>query len=229
MERRHTCSSLSMADPGGRQPACAACEEASLRLGAPFDAPELPQALRPRRLPDLPRLERIGRDLLDALGEDPDDPRVAETPARWARMWGELLTPNLDRIGTSFESPSDEMVVVGGIRVWSFCEHHLVPFWVDAAIGYIPKGRVLGLSKLARVAQAAASRLQLQERLTGDIADAIAQLADTPDVAVILQGQHLCMTMRGARTEALTTTSAMRGRFRDPATRAEFMSIARTR
>ncbi len=221
MERRHSCQET----PGS----CLACEETSLRLGAPEGEPQaLPAALRPRALPDLVKLERIGRDLLLALGEDPDDPRVLETPGRWARMWGEMLTPRLDRIGTSFASPSDEMVVVSGVRVWSLCEHHLVPFWVDVSMAYLPRNRVLGLSKLARVAQAAAARLQLQERLTGDIADALEELAGTSDVAVVARGEHLCMTMRGAKAGALTTTSSLRGRFRDSAVRAEFLTLARS-
>lgn len=217
MDRRHTCST--------NPDACVACQEVALRMGAPQED-QTPAVLRPRRLPDLVRLERIGRDLLDALGEDPDDPRVVDTPGRWARMWGEMLTPDLERIGTAFESPSDEMVVVSDIRVWSLCEHHLVPFWVDAAVGYIPRGKVLGLSKVARVARAAAARLQLQERLTGDIADAMQALTGSDDVAVTLRGEHLCMTMRGARQEAVTTTSAIRGRFREPSARAEFLSLA---
>lgn len=113
------------------------------------------------------------------------------------------------------------------MRVWSLCEHHLLPFWCDVAIGYIATDRVLGLSKFARVAGQFAHRLQVQERLTRQVADAIERLTGSPDVAVLATGEHLCMSARGVRTPALMTSSVMRGAFRDsPSARAEFLQLA---
>jgi GTP cyclohydrolase I len=131
------------------------------------------------------------------------------------------------RTETAFESlATDQMVVVSGIRVWSLCEHHLLPFWCEIAIGYVATDRVLGLSKFARIAHQCAHRLQVQERLTHEIADAIQQVTGAADVAVLGRGEHLCMTMRGIRTPALMTSSVMRGAFlTTPAARAEFLQL----
>ena len=118
------------------------------------------------------------------------------------------------------------MVVVSGMRVWSMCQHHLLPFWADISIGYIATDRILGLSKFARIAQQYAHQLQLQEQLCHQIADAIERITRTPDVAVLAQGQHLCMVSRGVKTPAIMTTSIMRGVFRtDSQTRMEFLRL----
>lgn len=182
--------------------------------------------------PDPVALERIGRDLLTAIGEDPDRPGLAATPARFARWWTEFMTTNpADGPMTTFaQTATDDLVVVSGMTVWSLCEHHLLPFNATISIGYLPAGRILGLSKFGRIAHAAAHRLQVQERLVAEIADAVRVAAATTDVAVLAAGEHLCMTMRGVRTPATMTSSALRGRFRDlPELRAEFMSIASPR
>lgn len=179
---------------------------------------------------DEAKLRTIGRDLLRALGEDIDTPRLVDTPARWARMWREFVERDPGSMDTAFthERPGDQMVVVSGMRVWSFCEHHLLPFWCDIAIGYIPDSRVLGLSKFGRIAHHRASRLQIQERLVREIAEAVKEAAACEHVAVLAVGEHLCMTMRGIKTPARMTSSVMDGRFREVAVRSEFLSLART-
>jgi GTP cyclohydrolase I len=176
------------------------------------------------------QLEKACRLMLDALGEDVTREGLRDTPRRFAEAWIELLSPpdgkNLERVFSSAEL--DQLVVVGPVRVWSVCEHHLLPFYADVYMGYLASHRVLGLSKFARHAQRHARALQLQERLTGQIADAICKATKSQDVAVFAKGQHLCMAMRGARSDALMTTSVMRGKFRDtPALRSEFLSLCR--
>lgn len=129
---------------------------------------------------------------------------------------------------TVFESvQTDQMVTVSGMRVWSLCEHHLLPFWCDVSVGYLAKRHVLGLSKLARIAHHRAHALQLQERLVQQIASDVARLAKTKDVAVVAQGEHLCMSMRGIKTPGLMVSSVMKGAFlKQPEVRAEFLGIA---
>lgn len=168
------------------------------------------------------------RELLVSLGEDPGREGLADTPRRmltWLREWtGEYRPGNLD---TTFEAvQADQMVVVSGVEVWSLCEHHLLPFRVILSMGYVTGGRVLGLSKFARIAHQHAHRLQLQERLCHDIADDISSLANVPDVAVVGEGEHLCMTMRGIRTPGRMVTSVMRGAFQQERTRLEFMHLS---
>jgi GTP cyclohydrolase I len=180
---------------------------------------------------DLPALHRLGRELLVAIGEDPDRPGLADTPRRFAEAWREFVEHDPGRFATTFDEPSSDgsIVVVSGMRVWSMCEHHLMPFWCDLAIGYKAAGRVLGLSKFARIAHAAAHRLQIQERLARDVADMIAIVADTPDVIVHARGQHLCMCMRGAKTPATMTTVAPLGCFAGDlgaVPRSEFLRLA---
>lgn len=176
-----------------------------------------------------PAFEAIARELLRAMGLDPSHASIAGTPGRVARMWRDFLLPDpgLHPL-TSFHSAAfDQMVVVRGIRVWSFCEHHLLPFWCDITIGVLASGTVLGLSKYARIAQACARQLQIQERLVTNIADAVARAADTDHVAVLASGEHLCMTMRGAKSDAQMATSITRGKFRDDArARQEFLHLA---
>lgn len=179
------------------------------------------------RAPDLD-LEDIGRELLRALGEDPDREGLRDTPRRWARMWNEFVGYHDTNVETVFDSVrADQVVIVRGITVWSVCEHHLLPFSCVVSIGYQTRGRVLGLSKFARIAHLAAHRLQLQERLVEDIAAAVEKVTGSPDVAVVARGRHLCLEMRGIRTNAEAVTSVLHGQFRDDVnTRAEFLRLA---
>lgn len=193
-----------------------------------FGTPD-PEAPGPIRV-DQPALEAIAKTLLLAIGEDPTRDGLVGTPARFARWWAEFIDYDAGDVTTTFSVDRvDEMVVVSGIEVWSLCEHHLLPFRCIVAIGYLAEGdRVLGLSKFARIAHHAAHRLQVQERLTDDIADGITDATGSPHVAVIADGEHLCMTIRGIRTPARMTTSVTRGAFRaKPAARAEFIELAR--
>lgn len=176
---------------------------------------------------DRPKLMAACRMALEAIGEDPGREGLADTPRRWADWWAEFIDFEPGRLATTFESRSvDQMVLVSGIRVWSLCEHHLLPFWCDVAIGYIANGCVLGLSKFARIANRRAHALQLQERLVEEIADEVAALALAEDVAVLARGEHLCMSSRGVRCPALMTSSVMRGRFRGGPARSEFLALA---
>jgi GTP cyclohydrolase IA len=176
---------------------------------------------------DYPRLLELGRELLIAIGEDPDREGLCETPRRWANAWREFIEYDPGTTETTFESVStDQMVCVSGMRVSSLCEHHLQPFWCDVAIGYITHERDLGLSKFARIAHQFAHRLQLQERLGHQIADEVTRITGSPDVAVVLKGEHMCMTSRGIRTPGTMTSSVMRGVFRaESETRAEFLRL----
>lgn len=194
------------------------------------DSRDIPTAdglqVRPRSV-DFERLQELGAELLVALGEDPREARLEGTPDRFARMWRDFIERPDDGPMTCFEhvASDDQMVVVSGMRVWSFCEHHLLPFWCDISIGYIPQAKVLGLSKFGRIAHANASRLQIQERLVRDIADDVHTATDCRDVAVLAQGEHLCMTMRGVRTNATMTSSVLDGRFKEGPMRAEFLAL----
>jgi GTP cyclohydrolase I len=176
---------------------------------------------------DYPKLLELGRELLIAIGEDPDREGLLDTPRRWADWWREFIEYDPGTTDTVFSSVStDQMVCVSGLRVFSLCEHHLLPMWCDVAIGYIPTDRILGLSKFARIAQKFAHQLQVQERLGEQIADEVAYLTSTEDVAVVLKGEHLCMSSRGIRTPGVMTTSVMRGIFRaEYDTRMEFLRL----
>ncbi|MCX6406535.1 MAG: GTP cyclohydrolase I FolE [Propionibacteriales bacterium] len=181
---------------------------------------------------DLARAEAAVRELLLAVGEDPDRDGLKETPARVARSYGELLA-GLDQdprevLTATFDVGHDELVLVKDIELWSMCEHHLVPFTGVAHVGYIPRsdGFVTGLSKLARLVDVFARRPQVQERLTTQIADALTDVLEPRGVIVVIEAEHLCMAMRGVRKGgARTVTSAVRGQLRDPATRAEAMGL----
>ena len=172
------------------------------------------------------------RELLIAVGEDPDRDGLRDTPARVARSYAELFaglrqSPE-EVLSTSFDLGHDEMVLVKDIELYSTCEHHLVPFHGVAHVGYIPShdGRITGLSKLARLVDVYAKRPQVQERLTTQVADAMMRILEPRGVIVVIECEHLCMSMRGIRKPgAKTTTSAVRGQLRDPATRAEAMSL----
>lgn len=188
----------------------------------------------PDRTFDHDKLVAGVRLLLDGLGLDLDDPRIADTPERVARMYDEifagLLVDPADVVDVVFEEHYDELVMVRDIPFVSVCEHHLVPFVGCAHVGYIPntRGQVTGLSKLARLVDMVARRPNMQERLTGMIADALAAQLEPRGVVVVVEAEHLCMTMRGVRKPgAVTVTSAVRGVFRDhAATRAEAMALA---
>ncbi len=181
---------------------------------------------KPKRV-DYPRLLALGRELLLAIGEDPDREGLRETPRRWADAWREFIEYDPGATETTFASvASDQIVCVSGIRVASLCEHHLLPFWCDVSIGYVPNAKVLGLSKFARIAQQFAHRLQLQERLGEHIADEISRITGTQNVAVVLKGEHYCMTARGIRMPGRMTSSVMRGVFRtESQTRMEFLRL----
>ena len=168
-------------------------------------------------------------DLLRAIGEDPEREGLRDTPKRVAKWWAEFVDYEPGTLETSFETvQTDQLVCVTGMRVWSLCEHHLLPFWNDVAVAYIPRDRVLGLSKFGRIARKHAHRLQLQERLIQGIADEVLALTGSPDVAVLGTGEHLCMSARGVQMPALMSSSVLRGRFKEQeAARAEFFALAR--
>jgi GTP cyclohydrolase IA len=177
---------------------------------------------------DTKRIEAAVREILIAIGEDPTRDGLKATPARVARFWKEFADYLPGRMGTSFAAQEvDQMVMISGIEGWSLCEHHLLPFRVRVAIGYIPRGRILGLSKFGRIVHKVCHGLQVQERLTQEIATLVQRETRSKDVAVQVQGEHLCMTMRGIRTPSLMTTSVMWGRFRvNPVARSEFKDLA---
>lgn len=176
---------------------------------------------------DYAALLRIGHDLLKAIGEDPTRAGLQETPRRFADWWREFIDYAPGTTDTCFESvTSDQLVTVSGMRVWSLCEHHLLPFWCDVSIGYITNEKVLGLSKFARIAHQFAHGLQLQEQLSMQIADEVCRILESEDVAVFITGEHLCMSMRGIRTPGRMTSSVMRGKFRaQHETRMEFLRM----
>ncbi|MFJ5922878.1 GTP cyclohydrolase I FolE [Kitasatospora sp. NPDC092948] len=181
---------------------------------------------------DQKRAENAVRELLIAVGEDPDREGLLETPARVARAYREIFAglwqqPE-DVLTTTFDLGHDEMVLVKDIEVFSTCEHHLVPFRGVAHVGYIPAttGKITGLSKLARLVDVFARRPQVQERLTSQVADALMRILEPRGAIVVIECEHMCMSMRGIRKPGATTvTSAVRGQLRDPATRAEAMSL----
>ena len=179
---------------------------------------------------DQERAEKAVRELLIALGEDPEREGLKETPARVARAMKEnfegLWQSPEDVLTTTFDIGHEELVIVRDIEVFSHCEHHLTPFHGVAHIGYITRGKITGLSKLARLVDLYAKRPQVQERLTTQIADAMVKILDPLGVIVIIDCEHLCMSMRGVKkSHARTTTSAVRGALLNPATRAEAISL----
>ena len=182
---------------------------------------------------DVPRIERAIREILSAIGEDPDREGLLDTPARVARTYAEqfsgLSQHPEDVLATVFDADHDELILVRDIEVYSTCEHHLVPFFGRAHVAYIPneKGQITGLSKLARLVDIYARRPQVQERMTSQIADALMRVLEPRGALVVIEAEHLCMSMRGVRKPgAKTVTSAVRGIIRDSATtRAEAMSL----
>ncbi|GAB2956026.1 GTP cyclohydrolase I FolE [Streptomyces pseudoechinosporeus] len=181
---------------------------------------------------DEKRAENAVRELLIAVGEDPDREGLRETPGRVARAYRELLAglrqePE-DVLTTTFDLGHDEMVLVKDIEIVSLCEHHLLPFHGVAHVGYIPAetGKITGLSKLARLVEVFARRPQVQERLTTQIADSLMRILEARGAIVVIEAEHMCMSVRGIRKPgAKTTTSAVRGQLRDATTRAEAMSL----
>jgi GTP cyclohydrolase I len=180
---------------------------------------------------DQERIAAAVREILFAVGEDPDREGLLETPERVARMYAEMFSglhkDPREPLQKTFTVKYDEMVLVKDIRFESICEHHLLPFMGKAHIAYLPDGKVLGLSKLARIVEIMARRPQVQERMTEELADLIMDEIKPRGVAVVLEAMHTCMAIRGIRKpDSLATTSAMRGGFKDnPATRSEFMSL----
>ena len=182
---------------------------------------------------DTGRIERAVREILLAIGEDPDRDGLLDTPARVARAYAEQFSGLAQRpedvLATVFDADYDELILVRDIEVYSTCEHHLVPFFGLAHVGYIPneKGQITGLSKLARLVDVYARRPQVQERMTSQIADALMTVLEPRGALVVIEAEHLCMSMRGVRKPgAKTVTSAVRGSMRDSdRTRAEAMSL----
>ncbi|MFI6345789.1 GTP cyclohydrolase I [Streptomyces sp. NPDC050560] len=172
----------------------------------------------------------LAQRLLKEIGEDPERDGLRDTPDRFARWWREFVDYDPGTTDTLFETTStSQMVVVSDIRVWSLCEHHLLPFNCSITIAYRPDRALLGLSKFARVAQRHAHRLQVQERLVADIAREVSQITGAPDVAVIAKGEHLCMTMRGVKAGATMTSTAFLGEFgADSGLRGELMALLRS-
>jgi GTP cyclohydrolase I len=180
---------------------------------------------------DQPRIARAVREILEAIGEDPDRASLVETPERVARMYTELFSGLYSdparHLQKCFEEQFDELVLVREISFNSLCEHHLLPFMGVAHVGYLPNGRIVGLSKLARVVEEISHRPQVQERMTNQIADLLDEELDAKGVVVVLEATHTCMTIRGVRKPgSLTVTSAVRGLFKtNQSSRAEVMSL----
>jgi GTP cyclohydrolase IA len=199
-----------------KQPQAVESQPAATAVGSRDQVADGPPADRPV---DMPRIERAVREILTAVGEDPDREGLQETPARVARMYAELFrglgeNPR-DHLQKFFTEKYDEMVLVRDISFCSVCEHHLLPFLGKAHIGYLPGGRVVGLSKLARVVESVSRRPQVQERMTEEIADLLVTELDAKGVAVVIEATHTCMTIRGVRKPgSQCVTSAMKGLFR---------------
>lgn len=179
-----------------------------------------------------PGLVRITEHLLREIGEDPDREGLKRTPIRVARAWAELTSgydQDLDSLVNNaiFNEDADEIVAVKQIRFYSLCEHHLLPFVGVCNVGYIPNGKVIGLSKIPRIVDMFARRLQVQERLTRQIAETLQEVLDPKGVAVVMEAYHMCMMMRGVeKQDSMTTTSAMLGAFKNnPQTRSEFLNL----
>jgi GTP cyclohydrolase IA len=200
----------------------------------PERSPEQGPGQVPGQVPvfDHDRAAAAVRELLIAVGEDPDREGLRDTPDRVARTYQEMLAGMRKRpeevLATTFDAGHDELILVKDIELWSLCEHHLVPFTGVAHIGYIPNesGRITGLSKLARLVDVFARRPQVQERLTTQLADSLMRILEARGAIVVVEAEHLCMTMRGVRKAgAKTVTSAVRGVLHNPATRSEAMSL----
>lgn len=175
---------------------------------------------------DHARVKALVTELLEALGEDPTREGLIETPRRIANFWRDFVEYEPGKLDTTFSAVThNQMVCVTGMRVWSMCEHHMLPFWCDISIGYIASDKVLGLSKFARIAHKHAHKLTLQEQLVSDISDELVAILGTEDVAVLAKGEHLCMTMRGIRTPHRMISSALNGQFHNSEQRTEFLRL----
>ena len=195
------------------------------------EEPALPAATAGASGVDYPRIERAVREILAAVGEDPDREGLLETPARVARMYAEMFSglkqDPREHLKKFFNEQYDEVVLVRDISFCSMCEHHLLPFIGHAHVAYIPKGKVIGLSNMARVVEVVARRPQVQERMTQEIATLLEQELDAKGVAVVVEASHSCMTIRGVKKPGSSmVTSAMKGLFRNNvSTRAELMTL----
>jgi GTP cyclohydrolase I len=191
----------------------------------------MPEKPLVKTLPDLGRIERAVREILLAIGEDPEREGLARTPGRVARSYAELMAGLREdprsHLKTVFRERYDEIVLLRDIEFYSLCEHHLLPFMGRAHVAYLPDGKVVGLSKLARLVEGYARRPQVQERLTTQIADAVMEELNAVGAACVIEATHTCMTIRGARKPgSLMVTSALRGAFKDNATsRAEVLGL----
>ena len=180
---------------------------------------------------DKERIVLAVRELLEAIGDDPNREGLLQTPIRVAQMYAEITGGSheeaVEILGTQFDEDHQEMVIIRDLPFYSICEHHLLPFFGTAHVGYVPKGRVVGISKLARAVDILARRPQVQERLTSQVVAAVMEALEPEGVAVVIRAEHLCMAMRGVRKPgASVVTSATRGEFRDSlATRGEFLSL----
>ena len=178
------------------------------------------------------KIENLTKQLLEEIGEDPSREGLLKTPSRVSKAWSFFsggYNQDLDKIinNAVFNEDATDMVVVRDVEFFSLCEHHLIPFFGRAHVAYLPKGKVIGLSKIPRIIDMFSRRLQVQERLTRQIAETVKEILDPIGVAVIMEGQHMCMQMRGVEKQnSLTTTSSMLGKFRESdRTRSEFLSI----
>lgn len=177
-------------------------------------------------------IERITRQLLENIGEDPNREGLLKTPSRVAKAWqffSKGYTQSIDELinNAIFNEDANDMVIVRDIEFFSLCEHHLIPFFGKAHVGYIPNGKVIGLSKIPRIIDMFSRRLQVQERLTHQVADALKNVLNPKGVAVVMEGRHMCMQMRGVEKQnSFTSTSAMSGQFKKSSeTRSEFLAI----
>jgi GTP cyclohydrolase I len=189
---------------------------------------------RPRQQsPDLERVAQAVRQIIEAIGEDPQRPGLADTPRRIARLYAEMFSglreDPLSVLTTTFPEPHQEMVVLRGIPFYSLCEHHFLPFFGQVHVGYVPDGRIVGASKIARVVDILARRPQVQERLTSQIADCLMEGLQPQGAAVVVEAEHLCISMRGIKKPGtIMVTSAVRGVFRrHGVTRSEFLALVR--
>lgn len=175
---------------------------------------------------DHAKVKSLITELLEAIGEDPMREGLRDTPRRIADFWREFIEYEPGKLDTTFSSVKhNQMVCVTGIRVWSMCEHHMLPFWCDVSIAYIANDKVLGLSKFARIAHKHAHKLTLQEQLVSDISKEVREILGTCDVAVFAKGEHLCMTMRGIKTPHRMISSALNGQFHKAEQRMEFLRL----
>ena len=185
---------------------------------------------------EIKKIEQLTKELLSEIGENVDREGLLKTPKRVAKAWeffSNGYTQNINEIinGAIFSEEADDMVIVRDVEFFSLCEHHLLPFFGKAHVGYIPNGKVIGLSKIPRIIDMYARRLQVQERLTHQIADSIKDVLEPKGVAVVMEGRHMCMQMRGVEKQnSFASTSAMFGKFKDSLeTRSEFLSIINRR